>query len=423
MSWRTSNAPVGRPPALVAVADRIVGLPCDERVVLVAIDGVDGAGKTTFADDLASVLERRGVVVLRVSVDGFHHPRVVRYRRGRHDPDGFFLDSYDHEALTSRLLAPIRSGEGTFVRAIRDVATDEPVAVRAEPVPAAGVLVLDGIFLHRDELVHRWDLSVFLDVPFAVSVGRCARRDGTDPDPDAPSNRRYVEGQRRYLERCRPRQRATLVIDHHDGDTTSTPGDWPAWATAPIQLADPDPAWPRRASVLATDVAERLGSLLDGAVEHVGSTAVPGLVAKPVLDLLAPVRTLDLTPEGVARLAGAGWELVPPELDARPWRRLFVLPDGARRVAHLQLVARDHPRHVAMLRFRDELRRHPDLAAAYARLKTEAVVEHTADREAYTAAKSSFVAAVVAGTTPPDVAPASDHHAGPVDALDADLPG
>jgi GrpB-like predicted nucleotidyltransferase (UPF0157 family) len=127
----------------------------------------------------------------------------------------------------------------------------------------------------------------------------------------------------------------------------------------------------------------------------VGSTAVPGLAAKPVIDLAAPLRSLT---DGVAAgdaLAATDWHLVPPELDGRPWRRLHVLPDGARRVAHLHLVAASHPRWREMLSFRDQLRRHPQLASEYARVKRRAAEAHADDREAYTAAKADFVARVL----------------------------
>ena len=79
---------------------------------------------------------------------------------------------------------------------------------------SAGVVIVEGMFLHRDELAGRWDLSVFLDVPFAETARRMAARDGSVPDPEHPSMRRYVEGQRRYLAGCDPRQRATLVVDN-----------------------------------------------------------------------------------------------------------------------------------------------------------------------------------------------------------------
>ena len=75
-------------------------------------------------------------------------------------------------------------------------------------------MVIDGIFLHRDELVEAWDYSVFLDVPFEVPVARMAARDGSSPGPANPSVARYVDGQRMYLRACRPWERATVVIDN-----------------------------------------------------------------------------------------------------------------------------------------------------------------------------------------------------------------
>jgi thymidylate kinase len=80
--------------------------------------------------------------------------------------------------------------------------------------------VLDGLFLHRDELRRQWDFSVVLEVPFSVSVARMARRDGSHPDPTHPSLQRYVQGQQLYFDRCRPWSRATVVVDNsrHPGD-------------------------------------------------------------------------------------------------------------------------------------------------------------------------------------------------------------
>jgi uridine kinase len=183
----------------------------------VAVDGVDGAGKTRFADELAAALTRCRVPVVRASVDGFHHPREVRHRRGRNSPEGYVQDSYDYEALHRELLDPFApGGDGRHRVAVHDVGAEAPLALPVRGAPHDAVLVLDGIFLHRDQLRGRWDLSVFLDVPTTVSIERCASRDGTDPDPAAASNRRYVEGQRRYLVAARPADVATFVIDNTD---------------------------------------------------------------------------------------------------------------------------------------------------------------------------------------------------------------
>jgi uridine kinase len=183
--------------------------------VRVGIDGVDGAGKTTFADALADRLAGRGAAVIRAGVDAFHRPAAQRYARGRHDPEGFFRDSYDYDRLVEVLLSPLGpGGDRRIRRAAYDWRTDRAVQAPVEVAPPAAVLVFDGIFLHRPELRGYWDYSVFLAVPFAVSVPRLAVRDSSDPDPGAAANRRYVRGQQLYLAECDPAARATVVVDN-----------------------------------------------------------------------------------------------------------------------------------------------------------------------------------------------------------------
>lgn len=189
------------------------------RPVRVGVDGVDGAGKTTFADELADVLRTRGRTVLRASVDGFHHPREVRYRRGRTSPEGFFHDSYDLGAFRTVLLdplAPDRVGPRRVRTAVRDHTTDTDPGAPWHLVDDATVLVVDGIFLQRDELAGVWDLAVWLEVPFAETYARMAVRDGCPADPDDPANTRYREGQRLYLAACAPGDRADVVVDNAD---------------------------------------------------------------------------------------------------------------------------------------------------------------------------------------------------------------
>jgi uridine kinase len=188
------------------------------NVRLVAVDGVDGAGKTVFADELAAALGRRGAPVIRASVDCFHNPREVRYRLGRDSSEGFFRDSFDYQRLTALLLIPLgRGGDGRFRRAIYDIDAEHPVDVPEEQAQPGAVAVLDGIFMHRPVLRKHWDYSVFLRVGFDVSIPRCAHRTaGISSDPDALSNRRYVEGQRIYLSECDPMAHASIVIDNEN---------------------------------------------------------------------------------------------------------------------------------------------------------------------------------------------------------------
>jgi len=201
------------------LARQVVALGPGERVA-VAVDGVDGAGKTVLADQLTEVIAGLEVPrhVVRVSIDRFHRPKAQRTARGR-GPETFYEDSYDYDAFRRAVIEPFHRGE-PVTPAVNDVDTDQPVHPDPVPVAPDTVLVVDGIFLQRPELADVWDATVWLDVPFAVSVPRGNARfgDGHDPDPDAEPNRRYVGGQRLYLAAADPRGRATWVLDNTDLD-------------------------------------------------------------------------------------------------------------------------------------------------------------------------------------------------------------
>jgi uridine kinase len=185
--------------------------------VVVAVDGVDGAGKTVFADGFAQVFAEDGAAVYRASIDGFHRPRVERYARGRTSPEGFYRDSYDYATFRRVLIDPFRTGHGTaFQLAAFDVRRDTPVSAQWVSAPRDAVLVVDGIFLHRPELRDLWDWSLWLEAPVATTFARMAQRDGTDPDPDAATNARYRLGQEIYLREADPRAAASVVVDNAD---------------------------------------------------------------------------------------------------------------------------------------------------------------------------------------------------------------
>ena len=161
----------------------------------------------------------------------------------------------------------------------------------------------------------------------------------------------------------------------------------------PVVLAEYDPAWPGAFARLRDRVAAALGELAV-AVEHVGSTAVPGLPAKPIVDLDAVVPSAADVPAAIRRLAAVGYvhlgdlgipgreafDAPPPAPGAAPWpaHHLYVCPAGG---AELR-------RHLA---FRDHLRAHPEDARAYAAVKREGARRFPGDRDAYQEFKGPVV--------------------------------
>ena len=200
-----------------AIAARIDQLPANP--VRVAVDGIDGAGKTWFADELGESLRASGRSVFRASVDDFHQPQALRWARGRNSPEGYFQDSFDYLRLKKLLLDPLSRG-GNRICQLRwfDHRTDERIRASRVRVSPNAILVLDGIFLHRDELWSYWDYSIFLQVTFTLSHQRLVVRDGAPSNPHAARIRRYVQGQQIYLAQCNPASKASVVIDNEHID-------------------------------------------------------------------------------------------------------------------------------------------------------------------------------------------------------------
>jgi GrpB-like predicted nucleotidyltransferase (UPF0157 family) len=158
----------------------------------------------------------------------------------------------------------------------------------------------------------------------------------------------------------------------------------------PVVIVAPDPAWNRRFASEAAVLRASLGEPLL-AVHHVGSTSVPGLWAKDTVDVLPVVRDLADVDAARTRLEAAGLE----------WRGEYGIPgrrylvrigaDPSARATNVHVYAPAHPEIARHLAFRDHLRAHPQVAAAYGALKRELARVHGDARQSYQDGKSAFI--------------------------------
>ena len=163
----------------------------------------------------------------------------------------------------------------------------------------------------------------------------------------------------------------------------------------PVVLVPYEEAWPSLFEEERTRIEGAVGPWVEE-VEHIGSTAVPGLAAKPVIDIMVGVRSLEDTPVLVARLETIGYEYVPELERQMPFRRYFRKLAGGRRTHQIHLVERsDSAFWDRYLLFRDYLRAHPEVAEGYTRLKYEVSDRFREDGATYTGAKTDFIAEVV----------------------------
>jgi uridine kinase len=179
---------------LQELGDALAGVRAPGRVTRIGIDGVDGAGKTRLAEELAQELTARGRPAVRITLDQFEQPTAERYARGDLSPQGYYLDAFDLERFREHVLS---------VGGPPDV-----------------VVVVDGVFLQRPELAGLWDATVWVEAELEVAAERGAERNRVWFDSlDETHERyrvRYMPAQRRYVEEQRPHERATFVLRNTD---------------------------------------------------------------------------------------------------------------------------------------------------------------------------------------------------------------
>jgi len=162
---------------------------------------------------------------------------------------------------------------------------------------------------------------------------------------------------------------------------------------APIEIVDYDPLWPSLFAEERERLRTLIGPWLHGPVEHIGSTAVVGLRAKPVIDIMAGVESLESSRGAIQVLSGLQYNYWPYKADVMHW---FCKPSSEVRTHHLHLVTVGSALWSERLAFRDRLRSDESSRKEYAALKDELAVRFKHDREAYTEGKTDFVRRMVA---------------------------
>jgi len=201
------------------LCDILIAEPCT-HTLRVAVDGIDAAGKTTLSGEMAKRLHTRQKPVIQASIDGFHNTREIRYRRGSLSPEGYFLDSFDLSTLIDVLLTPLgEMGDGLYQQTNFNFRTNRKVESPFQQAQPGTILLFDGVFLLRPELDEYWDFAIYVDVTFDTSLARGTARDqdlfGSESAARQRFLQRYLPGQRLYLDRYNPREKANLIIDNN----------------------------------------------------------------------------------------------------------------------------------------------------------------------------------------------------------------
>ncbi|HFI2424356.1 hypothetical protein OCE55_08125 [Bacillus paranthracis] len=187
----------------------------------VGVSGITASGKTTFANELAEEIKKRGLPVTRASIDDFHNPRLIRYAQGKESAKGYYEDAHDYTAFKERLLKPLGpNGNLQYETISHNLKTDIPV--HNEPLMAQTnmVLIVDGTFLLKKDIEYLFDYKIFVDTNFEIARKRGAKREteafGSYKEAEKMFLNRYHAACKMYIEEHNPKDCADVVFRNSD---------------------------------------------------------------------------------------------------------------------------------------------------------------------------------------------------------------
>ncbi|WP_103890853.1 nucleoside/nucleotide kinase family protein [Actinacidiphila yanglinensis] len=183
----------------------------------VGVDGFSAAGKSTLAEELAAAVTDLGRTCLRAELDDFKRPRSERPP----GPAGFYRGAFDLDAIHSLLLAPLGPGGDRRIRVrFFDQRNQKPFPDEARSVSEDAVVIADGAYLLRPELLELWDFRIFLDIDFDLVLARGAARDAAwmESEQAAAEHYRdyYIPAERIYDTEADPRSHADVIVDNRN---------------------------------------------------------------------------------------------------------------------------------------------------------------------------------------------------------------
>lgn len=183
-----------------------------DKAFIIGVNGIDCAGKTTFAKDLETYLKAKWKRTQLIHMDDFQNPKEIRYA-GDDQAENYYNKSFNINLLTDKLLKPVKqNGKVTAKLTVHNLETDKFDTVRNYNIKPDTIVILEGVFLFRRELVPFIDFKVYLDIPFEESKRRSILRDSTAKV--AKYDNKYLPAEKRYIREYNPNINADVTIDN-----------------------------------------------------------------------------------------------------------------------------------------------------------------------------------------------------------------
>lgn len=186
-----------------------------DRAIVVGINGIDCSGKTTLATKIKKELDRKGYKNQLISIDDFHMPKSYRYKGGECSPDNYYNNSFNLSKIAEEIFIPISNGKVIKKKLkLLDLYTDKHTVVRPFDIDRETIVLFEGVFLFRNELINYLDLKIYIDISFKEAKKRFIERDLPlyGPSIHTKYQKKYFPAQRMYIKLINPKKIADIII-------------------------------------------------------------------------------------------------------------------------------------------------------------------------------------------------------------------
>ncbi len=181
---------------------------------IIGIDGLGGAGKSTISEELLRQYGREFHIVV-LHIDDFIHPKAVRYHDGYAEWKCYYDLQWRYDYLLHEIIQPVKRGEYFHKKIERYDKENDTYILKETEIPVGSLVVIEGVFLQREELRGVFDYMIYMDVPEETRLDRVLKRDGYIGNAQEIRNKynnRYFPAEHYYVEKYQPAQHADFVI-------------------------------------------------------------------------------------------------------------------------------------------------------------------------------------------------------------------
>lgn len=209
--------------AFEIIKNRILSiLNSNKKPVRVAINGIEGTGKTIFTKSFTDYFLQNDLKAIHVSIDGFHNVNSIRYRQGRDSAKGYYEDAYNEAEFVQKVLRSSQLDIPVIVMRIHDMETDKILIEEPVKIGNETIILTDGSYLFKKAYREHWDLKIYLQTDFNTAMTRGIERDsellGGAVNAKEKYENRYHKASAIYIEECKPKKFADIIIDNTDFD-------------------------------------------------------------------------------------------------------------------------------------------------------------------------------------------------------------